>query len=327
MPGPQDLQIQLRRAIPAIIAVGALTLGACSSSSDSADTEPDEAPAPQAQDTDTDTNTDTDASGDDEASVASAEATPLLPIDADAPAGYTMVTADCAATDEAAQAEDAPTADRYRSPITFAVPDTWTPMAQGSGGSGSVLGTDVSLDFDTEATERVTFDQEWDVYTTDGELADDVGDPWETFDYESTTDGETTVITYDEVATVTIDDQEIDVFYRDPAQAPDELSMAQYKARVAVFEAPLSQFEADVTRVHSFVVTIEFDPAATDVTLDVVEEIIGSYTIPTCTWEDLIEEQELLLQLDLDGDGEIMSAAEMQAELQEQLEELEELRE
>lgn len=315
---PQDLRIPLHRAIPAIIAVGALTLGACSSSSDDTDTEADETPATQAQESET------EPSVEEEEPVGSAEMTALLPFDAEAPAGSTMITADCDATEEAAQAEDATNAERYRNPITFAVPDTWSPMGQGSGGSGSVTGTDTDLSFDDESGARVTVDHEWDSFTMDGEIADSEGEPWESFDYESSSGGETTTITYDEVATVTIEDQEIGVFSRDPAQAPDDLTQAQYKARIEVFEAPESQFEPDATRVHSFVVTIEGavdDPALTQ---EVVETIIGSYNIPTCTWEDLIDEQELLLQLDLDGDGDVMTTEEMQQELQEQLEELQE---
>ena len=317
MHGSRHLRIRPHRAIPAIIAVGALTLAGCSSS-DSTDTEADEAPAPQVQESDTETSVE------EEAPITSAEAVALLPFDAEAPSGYTMVTAECPDTDEAAQAEDATLAERYRTPITFAVPETWSPMGQGSGGSGSITGTDVELDFDTDSGVRVTVDQEWDSFTMDGEIADDSGEPWESFDYEWSSGDETTMITYDEVATVTIEDQEIALFSRDPAQAPEDLTQAQYKARIDVFEAPRSQFEADATRVSSFVVTIEFAADDATITQDVVETIVGSYTIPSCTWDELIDEQELLLQLDLDGDGKVKTTAELQQELQEELEALQE---
>ena len=314
---PQDLRIPTRRTIVALLAVGALTLAGCSSGDDSADDQAaDEPMTTQAQESDTDPTVD------DEAEVVSAEAIALLPIDADAPDGTTMITAECPETDEAAEAEDAPTADRYRSPITFAVPDTWTPMGQGSGGSGSITGTDWDLSFDDEADERITVDHDWDPLTADGEIAGPDGEPWESFDEESSKGAATTEITYDEVATVTVGDQDVDVFFRDPAQDPEELTTAVYKARIEVLEVPRSSLEVDETRVHSFVVTIEADAENPALTQDVVETIIGSYTIPECSWDALIDEQELLLQMDLNDDGDVMTAAERQQELQDQLEEL-----
>ena len=49
-------------------------------------------------------------------------------MDADAPAGYTMVTARRDATDAAAESDDATSADVHRSGIVFAVPETWSAM-------------------------------------------------------------------------------------------------------------------------------------------------------------------------------------------------------
>jgi hypothetical protein len=317
MNGLQDLRTQLRRLVPALIAVGALTLGACSSSSDDTSTD-------AGQESSTTTLSTDSESPDDTEPMIEAEATALLPIDAEAPAGSTMVTADCTATEEAAQLDDAPPADVHRSPIVFAVPDTWAPMGSGSGGSGSVLGTDTDMDFEVDSGDRITIDHEWDSFTMDGEIADFDGDPWTSFDYESSTGDETTEITYDEVATVTIEDQDVDLYYRDPAQAPDDLTTAQYKARIDVAELPSPMAEPGATRTYSLVVTIDFDPEDATITQDVIEAIVGSYNIPTCTWDDLLQEQELLLQVDLDGDGDVMTQQEAQQELQEQLDDLQE---
>lgn len=186
-----------------------------------------------------------------------------------------------------------------------------------------MMSTDADVEFDLESGEGVTVGYEWDAHTMDGEVADSSGQPWTTFDYEVTTADESTMVSYDEVATVTIEDQDVELYYRDPSQAPDDLSMAQYKARINVLEMPRSQMETDVAMVYSVVVTIEFDPAESTVTQDVVETIVGSYSMPSCTWDDLLEEQELLLQTDLNGDGEVTSATDTQAELEDTLNDLE----
>ena len=55
---------------------------------------------------------------------------------------------------------------------------------------------------------------------------------------------------------MTIEDQDVDLYYRVPAQAPDDLTQAQYKARINVVDLPKSQSEPDVSDVHSFVVTL-----------------------------------------------------------------------
>ncbi len=243
-------------------------------------------------------------------------------MDGDAPDAYRMVTAKCPATDGASKADDATNAERYRSSIVFAVPESWESMGLGTGGSGSVLGTHTTLNFDTESRERVKIEYDWDTFTVDGGVADYQGKPWKSFDYDIVKDDKTTTITYDKVGTVSVGDQDVDLFSRDPAQAPDDLTGEQYKARIKVLEVPRSTTEPDVSWTHSIVVTIEFGPKVPEVTQDILEKIIGSFGLPTCTWDEVLKTEELRLQLDLDGDGKVMTPQEYQKELQEQLDEM-----
>lgn len=308
-------RIRLRRGFPALLAVAALSIGACSASSDKATTDSGKSSTTAAGKSTSNSSTDTKPTGD------AVEPTSLLPIDADAPDGYRMVTPRCDATDAAAKADDATSDEIHRSGIIFAVPDPWKSMGSGSAGSGSVMGTDADVDFELTSGERIEVAYDWDSRTMNGEIADATGKPWKTFDYESTTGDDTTVITYDKVATVTIGDQDVDLSYRDPAQAPDDLSEAQYKARIDAVELPKSAQMPDVSDVRSFVVTIAFDADA-PVTQDVVEKIVGSFSMPTCTWDELLASEELRLQIDLDGDGKVRSAADAQKEIQEKLDDL-----
>lgn len=305
--------------------MGALSLGACSAGGNNDAGDFGEVSSATVGTSDANPSEDNTTTG------AAGEATSLLPVDAVAPTGYTMVTARCAATaataatDAAAKSDSATPADVHRSPIVFAVPDAWSAMGSGTGGSGTVLSNDADVEFDRESGERVTVDYEWDDRTSDGGIADSSGRSGKTFDYDVSTADKTTTITYDKVATVTVGDQDVDLYYRDPSQAPNDLSKAQYKARINAVEMPRSQMEPNKTTVQSFVVTIEFDPA-TAVTQDVVETIVGSYNMPTCTWDDLLEEEELTLQIDLNGDGRIMSMADIQKQLQDQMDALEKTR-
>ena len=316
MSGQRNLRNRIQLGIPALVVVGALSLGACSAKSDNSTVGVGKASTTVAQKS---TSTST---GGNKPTGAAVEPASLLPVDADAPDGYKTITPLCDATDAAANSEDATPDETYRSPIVFSTPDAWVARGLGTGGSGSVMGTDAYVEYELESGKRIKIGYEWDGHTMDGEIADENGEPWKTFDYESSVGDKTTTITYDKVATVTIKDQDVDLYYRDPAQAPDDLSKAQYKARINVVELPKSQTEPGVSDVRSFVVTIEFDPAETEVTQDVIEKIVGSYSMPTCTWDDLLKTEEVRLQMDLNGDGKVRTVADTQKEIQDQLDNL-----
>lgn len=308
------------RALPLLLA-GSVLLAACGGGGDDtkAEDEPKDEATPAAGDTgeDRETESDGDADGSD---LPEGVAISHLPFDGEAPSGFRMITDECQAGE--GDADD----DGYHSPFVFAVPEDWTIRGLGSGGSGGVLGTGVDVTFTTSAGDDVTVGYDWDTRTADGQIADWDGEPWTSFDFDSQVGDDKTTIEFDEVATITIDEQEVDLFYRDPSQAPDHVSGEEYRARVAVMDLT-SMSDPDAVNEYTFVVTITFPSDAADVTQDVVETIVGSLSIPTCTWDALLVQEETYRNVDLDGDGQVRSIedslAEMQADLEARLAEQE----
>lgn len=260
-----------------------------------------------------------DATTDDEGDGEPAEGVAIshLPFDVEAPSGYRMVTDECQAGDDADE-EDGST---YHSPIVYAVPEDWVTSGRGSAGSGGVLGTDLDLTFTTDTGDKVEVELSWDSRGADGEITDWEGEPWTTFDYDSQVGDATTRIEFDEVATITVDDQDIDIFHMDPAQAPEHVSDEEYRARVAVADLT-AMHDPDGVNEYTAVVTVTFSSDATGVTQDVVETLVGSLGMPTCTWDDLLVREETFRNVDLDGDGEVKSQDEALAEMQEELDAL-----
>lgn len=149
----------------------------------------------------------------------------LLPDESDPGAGFTRVTAECADT------------EGYGAYVTFAHPEGWDPSGRGSGGGGSVLGTSVDLRFTTENGE-VEVEMEADSRRPDGPPLNSDGEPFESFDYESTRGDDTVTISYEPVGTVTVGEQEAEIVVADQAQAPDFLSRTEHKVRLELAELP-----------------------------------------------------------------------------------------
>ncbi len=49
----------------------------------------------------------------------------------------------------------------------------------------------------------------------------DGSEPWRSYDYDYIADDVTTVITYEQVATASVQAMTVEIFYRDPSQAPE----------------------------------------------------------------------------------------------------------
>lgn len=301
----------------AVAVVGAIVLAGCSSGGgdDDASDQRDSATTINAPDSTPAPDDDPEDPADDPAVEPAGEPVSHLPFDGEAPDGYRMVPADCEANAEAQAAEEEAGEYNYPSPIVFAVPEEWSPSGRGSGGSGGITGTDVDLNYRTVDSGDVEVGFEWDSRGPDGEVMDN-NEPWTTFDYDYITDDETTVIEYENVATVEIEDQSVDIFYRDPSQAPDVLIDEQYKARVSTFDLPNSLFVPGGIDQYSLVFTITFDAETDETNQDAVEAIIASVNLPTCVWDDLLAFEEITRQADLNGDGEVKSMEEWQEELQ-----------
>jgi hypothetical protein len=254
-------------------------------------------------------------------STAAAEPVLVLPLDAEAPEGFRAAAEYCRADPGTTDEEGT-----HRTWIGYAVPEAWKNAGFSGGGSGGPHDSQ-ALKFDVDGGNSlhgmVEVGVDWDSRSPDGTVLDANGDPFTSFDYEITTMGDettTTQVTYDEVGTVDIGEGSADLFYRDPAQSPDDLgTTAQYKARVAAYELPRNQGEPGELTPSSFVVTVEFDAEDTPLESDVIEKILGSFTMPQCTWDKVLADAELQLGVDLDGDGKTRDAEDAQAELQENL--------
>lgn len=254
-------------------------------------------------------------------STATAEPVLALPLDAEAPDGFRPASEHCRA--EAGTTDEEGT---YRTWIGHAVPEAWKSAGFSGGGSGGTHDSQ-ALKFDVDGGNSlhgmVEIGVDWDSRSPDGTVLDSNGDPFESFDYEITTMGDettTTQVTYDEVGTVDIGEGSAELFYRDPAQSPDDLgTTAQYKARVTAYELPRDRSNLGKLTPDSFVVTVEFDAEDTPLESDVIEQILGSFTMPQCTWDQVLADAELQLGVDLDGDGKARDADDARAELKEKL--------
>lgn len=310
-----------RRNVAAVAIVGSLVLAACGGGGDGdalADSRDRELTA-GAEETEETRDASTDEPDDaDSGALQSGEAISHLPFDAEAPTGYRMVANGCEA--EAESGDDVDSSLKYTSPISYAVPTEWDSAGRSSGGSGGLLGSDVDLKFNTEDGDHVEVGYDVDSHNGDGEITDRNGDPWKTFDYDYSIGDDTARIEFENVATVAIGDQQVELLYRDPSQAPDHVSGEEYKVRVSVME--MTDPNRGRTEELSLVLNVTFDSDAVDVTQETVESIVGSLSMPTCQWEEDLIMQEMNRNIDLNGDGKIKSREEALAEMTEQLDDM-----
>lgn len=323
----------LRRAFPVVALAAALGLSGCGSGTDDTSAEPTVDPGLEDSN-----NPDSDEPSDSEepAAADAPEPVAVLPFEIEVPSGYRMLPARCEPgypnDPERPRGESSDSSDDeadYSTWITYAVPETWESVGRGSAGSGSVTGSDEDLSFRVDrgdgSTGDVNIEIVWDNRDFDGNITDYNGDPWESFDYDNQVGDDNTTITYENVATLGVGDQEAELFYRDPAQAPDDLSVAQYRVRLDAFELPKNNTSGGYELVpQSFVVTFEFDNEKIPLDQATIESIVESFVLPECSWDGTLLDHELLLNLDLNGDGHIRDADDVQKELAEMQEGLEE---
>ncbi|QGG96792.1 hypothetical protein [Actinomarinicola tropica] len=227
-----------------------------------------------------------------------------LPATADVPSDFEVLPAAC----------DAPDGDGTW--ITYAVPEDWDNTSRSGGGSGSPLSTSTELGFVRPDAGDVSVDLEPESRMPDGTILDASGEEWESFDYEITTysgDGETTTeVTFESRGTVTVGEQDVEIWVADQSQAPDELGSTEAKARVEVADLPNpAAGDEDKLRPASFVVTISWDAEDGDIDDATIGSIIESLTLPDCTRERIVALEEVQLGEDLDGDGEVSTAQDL----------------
>lgn len=220
-----------------------------------------------------------------------AELEALLPEEAVAPDGFEMLAGKC-------MVDEGPTPGWF----TYAVPSGYVQAGASSAGSGGPLGDETEAKYETDSgyvTVAISVDQR----NGEGNVVDDDGEETESFDY---LDGDDTV-TFDAVATLTVADRQVELMKADGDEA-------EYRAQV---EALLLPSFADPAEQSSavIVVTISHD---TDVVLteDEIGAIVESLSMPACTMERITIQQEMMHQVDLDGDGTVATIEDLMAPTQ-----------
>lgn len=226
-----------------------------------------------------------------------------LPAAADVPSGFEMLPAAC----------DPPEGEGTW--ITYAVPEAWENTSRGSGGSGSPLSTSTELGFVRPDAGDVSVDVEPENRMPDGTILDGSGEEWESFDYEITTysdDGETTdQIAFESRGTVTVGEQDVEIWVADQAQS-EMLRSTQAKARVEAADLPNPAIgDDDKLAPASFVVTISWDADAGEVDDGTMGSILRTLTMPECTRDRIVAQSEVQLGVDLDDDGEVATVEDL----------------
>ena len=237
----------------------------------------------------------------------------LLPEAAVVPANYQAVRSEC---------EEPPEQEgEYRSVYSFGVPSDWTARSRGAGGSGSLSSTNVDLGFETsEGGIEVAMDH--DKLDPDGVVMDWQNEPFTSFDEEitwySTDDSteRTEVITFEDLGTINLANQEVTLWRAAQEQNPERLSSTRYKARISTVSVPQPNADRSDAVTRSIVVTVEHDSDEIQLDQDVVEQIIGSFAIAPCVRTEVYQDLELMYGEDLDGDGKVRSIDDVLAELE-----------
>ena len=288
----------LKHRIPAtaaaLVLVSTPLLAGCGGDDDIADAIKN-ADEPTTQVTDAGTSGDTSASDDAGSADNSMELKPVsfaLPEPSGAPDGFRRLQADCAPDDPW---------------FTYAVPETWELTGTGYGGSGSPLSDSVDQTFSTDIGD-VKIETDPDSVRPDGTILDNSGQPFQSFDYDYTRGDETKRITFEEVGTVSVGDQDVEVMVADQAQAPDFLSSTEYKARVQLAMLPNpAPGDDDKLQPASMLMTVTHDAEDGDLPTDTVEQMVGSFAMPSCTKDMIVARLEVRFGQDVDGDGQVAS--------------------
>lgn len=305
----------IRRGIPVLLIAAALGLSGCGGGTDAAiETETEASGSSKKRATKSDP-------GDvDDVKVDAPDPVATLPFTFDVPAGQRMGVATCDDPDTAGGDGNDDDEHTYTTGITYAVPEAWKTVGRSSGGSGGVTGTNETLTFQVGESSRETLKVTvgWDTRDLDGKPTDSSGEPWTTFDYDVTVGDKSSKITFDKVGTVQIGDQQAELYYLDPTQAPDLVQGAEYRIRIEAFQLPRMVPDGSFKLMpESFVATLSFDPETVSISQDDIERILKSFVLPECSWDKILLDNELMLHLDLNGDGHIRNAEDLQREIKE----------
>ena len=110
------------------------------------------------------------------------------------------------------------------------------------------------MDFRLASGDEIRVEYDWDSHDLNGEILGPDQKPWKSFDYDIIREKSTTRIEFDKVATVSVGDQDVEIFSRDPAQSPDDLLGEEYRARITMAELPNPNKRPPGNDSYSFVV-------------------------------------------------------------------------
>lgn len=241
------------------------------------------------------------SNGDDDGPAESAERVGSLeffvPETVEAPAGYTTLANACEAGDD----------ELYGAYIRYAVPDSWSAAGGGGSGTGGDLSGSVDHLFDSPegkvwiALKRERRDEQ-------NQVLGDGDEPTESFDYAYNLGDEEIRVVHSEAFTASIDGEDLQVWTLTDGSDLGNDGDAIYRVRVVAFHMT---WPLDAESTASFEMEISGAPAALDE--DTVRTIIETVQIPECVRHRVIVTNEVTLSTDLDGDGHVATAEELQA--------------
>lgn len=190
--------------------------------------------------------------------------------------------------------------------VTFAVPGAWesSTLGDGTGRPGEI---DYRKDYRTDSGDvRVEI-------KSDSISLDDDFSRERTFDYDSKIGDAQVRIVFDSLGDVPLGEQSPELFVVKPDQAPEHLHRVLYKTRVSHLDLPYLMGDGEWHMLpYTFVVTISYDPAKSDVPVDTVRSIISSLVTPECTTDDFVTWYESMHQYDINGDGHVSTREDYQ---------------
>jgi hypothetical protein len=196
--------------------------------------------------------------------------------------------------------------------LSYSVPDTWQRSGRSSSGGGGGDGLDDFVEFRFETTDglaTVSFDQ--DARDELGNILE--GDErWESFNYQvDSSDGSVTGVKFTPVFDVGIGGQTVAVLVADQAQAPELLSTTRHTARIDVADVISYAGPSAGLRRVSYVMSVMRDASTVALSDDELAEIFASVALPDCTWQNVLLFEEVVHNIDVNGDGVVATFADL----------------
>jgi hypothetical protein len=194
--------------------------------------------------------------------------------------------------------------------LSYSVPDSWQRSSRTASGGGAGLDDSVETRFDTaDGPVRVAFEQD---------ARDELGnilqgdERWESFDYQvESSDGSVTGVEFTSAFDVDAGGQSVAVLVADQAQAPELLSTTRHTARIDVADVFSYGGPSAGLRRVSYVMSVSQDASTVALSDDALAEIFASVALPDCTWQTMLLYEEVVHNVDVNGDGDVATFADL----------------